>query len=332
MTRSFPVPEAVALARTVKIRSTVLLVIGFGCAAALALIFGTAATLPGCTACHTEQTFVEQSAASPHADVDCVTCHVAPNIGSRFSFATQLIFGMTLRVVPTAGRAISGPASAQCLSCHAPVFEGEVFARGLRIQHETCAEEVTCGTCHSGTAHGEAVRWLRVARMDDCLQCHNTRVVSANCGMCHDERTPSQRLGIGSFNVTHGRQWSTTHGMGEKRTCAACHSSDFCVDCHDLSVPHTDRFIERHADIALLGSSACLTCHRTEFCSDCHRTPMPHSDEFSQAHAETVRRDGEDLCRNCHLETDCSNCHTKHVHPGDAMGITQPPPTDHGRR
>jgi hypothetical protein len=297
--------------------------LGAVCALALAAVSVTAATLPGCTSCHDESTFAEQTAALAHAEVACVTCHVGSDVASRLSFGAIEVFGMAVRVVPVAGRAVSEVSDTTCLSCHADILGRVADSKGKRIAHATCSVSGTCSSCHSGTAHGSAVRWQRVAKMDDCLECHDTDEVLADCDTCHDAKTPEERLGAGAWNVTHGEAWPTTHGMGDQRTCGACHAEDFCARCHEISLPHGSGFIGQHGETAIESPGACTTCHRQEFCSGCHGIEMPHTPSFTPAHSERVRDLGEEVCLTCHDSADCELCHFKHIHPGGAIAPPQ---------
>lgn len=279
----------------------------------------TAVTTPGCTACHGGEEFLAATADSAHATLTCPQCHVPNDVAGRLSFAGTQVFGMTLRLVPVGGRASAAVADATCLSCHEAVSREVTRSKGYRIRHETCAEDSACVDCHSNTAHGTQVSWLRTAQMDECLVCHSTQEVSRNCALCHDDRDERQRLATGSWQVTHGANWEQTHGMGENRTCAACHPGDYCVRCHEVELPHGDLYIRRHAAEAAQKPAACEQCHARRFCDDCHGMEMPHPEEFPRSHSGIVDKDGEELCARCHVKSDCDDCHARHVHPGGAV-------------
>ena len=153
--------------------------------------------------------------------------------------------------------------------------------------------------------------------MSACLSCHTAREAAAACDTCHDPHTKSERLAVGgSWQVTHGAQWETTHGMGELGTCAACHARDYCVDCHGVSLPHVERYVESaHSAEAKASPASCTGCHERAFCDSCHGVPMPHDASFVQGHSATVEAETDASCRRCHSEADCTTCHVKHVHP-----------------
>lgn len=281
----------------------------------------SAATLPGCTLCHNQKTFAAQTAELPHSQVACSQCHVGPGVASRVSFATTQVFGMTLRITPVDARATASVDDATCLACHRAVMDKVISARGYMIDHETCAVDARCTDCHSTVAHGTASTWPRIPQMDDCLRCHATDEVYRSCDTCHDEKAPKERLGYGAWTTTHGPSWQTTHGMGNTKTCAACHAEDYCVRCHEIPLPHSSQYIRSHSTDALEQPNACKTCHQTTFCKDCHGFDMPHARDFTKGHSKLIEAQGDEACYTCHVKSDCSGCHVKHVHPGGSKPV-----------
>ena len=160
--------------------------------------------------------------------------------------------------------------------------------------------------------------------MNVCLDCHNSSTVRSDCTTCHAERSMSQRVSTGEWQVTHGPNWKQTHGMGDLDTCAACHPTNFCVRCHGISLPHGPDFIKLHPTLALTNRQDCTVCHQQSFCDNCHGLPMPHPAAFTPAHPTIVQKQGTAVCMRCHIQDDCTNCHIAHVHPG---GATLPPST-----
>jgi hypothetical protein len=151
--------------------------------------------------------------------------------------------------------------------------------------------------------------------MEDCYACHAQRTKKTGCDVCHTGRGQRERTQVGSFRVTHGPNWQSTHGMGRMDSCAACHDDSKCVGCHGAGVPHGGEFLVRHATHSKSKDAKCTTCHRSEFCTDCHAYPMPHTRDFTLDHAKTVEADGKRKCLTCHDEADCIGCHVSHVHP-----------------
>jgi hypothetical protein len=288
-----------------------------------ALLLGvTAATLPGCTICHSQPAFVQATAKSAHANVECVRCHVEQGPAPRLAYAYHMIFGMALKVAPINSGPVSAIPNTNCLACHQDVMKAKVTAQGISILHSECSKGRMCTDCHSQTAHGATVKWPTQATMNNCLDCHSTSKVRSDCTMCHKGRTQQERLLTGEWAVTHGANWKQTHGMGDLKTCASCHPQDFCVRCHGIPLPHNADFIRTHPLSAATNRSDCALCHKQTFCYSCHGLEMPHPKTFTPTHPALVKAEGSAKCYRCHVKDDCINCHVKHVHPG---GATLPP-------
>jgi hypothetical protein len=291
-----------------------------GIVVVLAIAFAvTAITLPGCTLCHRGTEFVDQTKASAHADVTCVRCHVERGASPRVAYAYHMIFGMALRIAPTGSGPVAGIADQTCLSCHSAVMTRVVTVNGLSIKHAKCANGRMCVNCHSDTAHGRAVKWIQTSQMNQCLDCHAAPQVRSNCTTCHANKSSEERIRSGEWVVTHGPTWRQTHGMGDLKTCAACHPDDFCVRCHGIPLPHEPSFLRTHPLSVPTHREDCAVCHRQTFCDGCHGLEMPHPNAFTKTHSALVKKQGNTLCLRCHIEDDCTNCHVRHVHPGGAI-------------
>lgn len=275
----------------------------------------TALAKPGCGSCHDDAAFRQATQANRHPGVDCASCHAGTDVGSRVSFAYRRVFSMGFGIRQTGGRAASPVTDASCLTCHAEVLDRTTVANGYRVSHTNCTPGRSCVDCHSNTAHGDAVRWVRTSNMTDCLECHGSGDSTAACDKCHDEHTEAERLGRGAWRVTHGPNWKTAHGMGEAKSCAACHPSGFCARCHSIDLPHGPDFLIRHASDAIAKRDTCDSCHKVSFCSDCHGIEMPHPASFTPAHSARVQQSGDTKCLRCHERADCTQCHETHVHP-----------------
>jgi hypothetical protein len=281
-----------------------------------------------CSACHGQHADVVAEGA--HADVGCYGCHLDAGAWSWPGAKTREWLGM----YPAAlgGTTPRGPgietAAAACISCHAETYERASEARGLRVVHESCAQGVTtCDECHGAVAHGEAIRWIRQVDMERCVSCHEERGADRECDTCHEGKRTAERLSAGPWQVTHGPQWRTTHGMGSLKHCDTCHPDDHCVKCHGVSLPHGAAFGRTHGAEALGAAEQCRSCHEDPaLCDDCHGMVMPHPAGFLQAHGESTEELDDPRCAVCH-RGDCLPCHERHVHPARTDGTLGKPPS-----
>jgi hypothetical protein len=115
----------------------------------------------------------------------------------------------------------------------------------------------------------------------------------------------------------HGPDWRQTHGLGNLKTCKACHEPDKCVGCHGMPIPHDPAFPGLHGQYVIeRGTQECFVCHRQEACRGCHGIEMPHREDYLKTHTADVEKLGEKLCARCHDKSTCDDCHTQHAHPG----------------
>lgn len=270
-----------------------------------------------CATCHSEWAGAQLHTA--HESTSCSACH-GPGLAGRIGLAVSVV-GRMLPAKLVGGR-VSGPvtetSAPACLACHNAVMNGvSSGSTGLKIDHAKCAPGATCDTCHSTVAHGALTRWKREPIMQDCTACHAKSGAPVTCTTCHVGRTTSERLALGPWQVTHGPNWETTHGMGELDSCATCHPADYCSRCHKVPVPHPSNFGSQHGVFAMQDRQSCLTCHQTQaFCDACHGIPMPHPTGFLKVHSSVAKSVDNPLCQRCHAKSTCELCHIAHVHPG----------------
>jgi hypothetical protein len=208
---------------------------------ALVLPVGYQTALPGtCVHCHDMGPDEGTSVASAHAAVECTSCHAGSTLAERVRFGYHQLFGMRLPLVDLADSVASSVSDSACTGCHGR-FDMVTESSGLRVMHDTCGEGSRCVSCHSPVAHPDAVSWPTTYAMEQCLECHGAREASRSCETCHTGRIKRIIPATGTFPITHGPNWQSTHGMGEMTTCRACHADDFCRPCHGSGVPHTRR-------------------------------------------------------------------------------------------
>lgn len=277
-----------------------------------------------CALCHADHSAA--LATTSHREVTCYACHL-PSGG--WGWAQEKTVELT-RMYPAAllHRVTSTDEPVRvsryaCLQCHQKVLAGVIEAKNLRISHVSCAADAKCDSCHGATAHGASTRHPRDPVMEECAACHVAKHASNACDTCHRGRSQHDRLAVAPWQVTHGANWPTTHGMGDLRYCVVCHPSDYCVHCHGLVIPHPVSFARTHGEASK--TAACDSCHsRTRFCDVCHGIQMPHPAGFLQAHSKSATGGLQDpRCLTCHDATDCEACHVAHVHPA-GPGIPSP--------
>ena len=274
----------------------------------------------GCTSCHTMAPYAEASAVSGHPSLECSACHASSGItGMIVDGARAMSWVSSSEVSPVAYD------DTPCVGCHANVLEETIEARGIRVRHSDFSE-MPCTRCHSGTGHALEDRFYRVAEMDDCMQCHRSSVDNLDtCETCHvPDADAERREGNTTWRVTHGAGWEQAHGMGDLRTCKACHEPSYCIECHGVQVPHpTDWLVGHGAPLAGVADDRCATCHETEWCTSCHQVEMPHPTGFLPLHGPEAEEIGEDACYRCHDAENCNACHIQSSHPnipGVGMG------------
>jgi len=266
--------------------------------------------------------YVEALRATRHEGIPCYDCHLQSGAWDWPAFKLSELFDMYPHASETT---LTGPTSrispAPCLKCHENVFTARVRKNGLRIEHRFCAPRDTCDGCHTAAVHGDAIRWTRQSIMEECVVCHSEQKVPTECDTCHDGRIESERLQKGPWQITHGSNWETTHGMGDLRYCATCHPEDYCTPCHKTRLPHGLDFPARHGAEALARNNTCLKCHDAKsLCDPCHGLAMPHPTGFLGSHSSIAATRDDASCLACHRVSDCERCHNTHTHPGSTDG------------
>ncbi len=297
-----------------------------GAVLALLVVVAVAGSFPpACKLCHGVQ--AREVAATAHGATSCYQCHLGDG---AWSLPGQKVSELAV-MYPKAltGLGYRGPvvqtARTACLECHASVLKEPTASGGLRMNHATCAPGGSCDGCHAKVAHAKGARWSGEPTMEDCVACHTQQNASVECDTCHLETKERVVRARGPWQVTHGKDWQKTHGMGRTDSCATCHPKDFCTKCHGVAVPHPAEFGATHGQLAVDDIDSCLQCHRSRrFCDACHGIAMPHPTGFLRGHAAQSRGTQDARCLRCHDPADCDNCHSNHVHPGGTKGVPVP--------
>ncbi|GAB4281516.1 MAG: hypothetical protein Kow0056_16970 [Coriobacteriia bacterium] len=227
-----------------------------------------------------------------------------------------------------------------CMNCHGmemphpTEFKEKKHPEVAATAYDKCVmchnpdETKFCDSCHHGekvawefdkaepwhTQHAKSVSQNGVA---GCLEtCHKIEF----CNDCHTKENPfpsshqqSDWLHRASFEerAKHPEAYNT-----EPEACAVCHGeggvdAQFCKDCHQFEVPHSDEFKERHAATGRANETQCAFCHKFgPLCSTCHHFGV--QTDFKQAHPDVVKERGTDECFElCHEKQFCVDCHTQ---------------------
>lgn len=270
-----------------------------------------------CNYCHNQE--VQAWKQSTHKGVSCLTCHKSPkelDLATRAKFNGMIVSYFT----GSYRRPIQASVKNEiCEKCHRQDVQQTVERKRIIVRHRDILKNGSrCTDCHNTIAHGKITTNSTYPNMDSCALCHDGKKASKKCDLCHSKKVgPLPTARVGPWWVTHSGTWVKTHGMGDQRTCQACHREDFCVKCHSVSLPHPDGWPFIHGQTARPIMNSCRTCHLESFCFSCHQIEMPHPDGFLPRHSKEAKRLGLNKnCYRCHTAVDCDQCHIKHVHPG----------------
>ncbi len=279
-----------------------------------------------CRTCHVERDIYKAWTKSPHNEISCLSCHRKPGVSGYLTSQVEMAKRVSSSIFGTYQKPLtSNVDNSSCLPCHKEILKGTVVRSVIKVRHRDFLQEgQACTDCHSGVGHKNTVRKQENPTMDKCTTCHNGKTASKTCKICHVEKAKRKVRNYGPWQVTHGKDWRKTHGMGNLTSCIICHSKEDCSRCH-LEMPHVQNWPYYHGKMAL--KNDCFGCHIQSYCVDCHRIEMPHPESFLPRHSAIVEKKGGELCYRCHVRDDCQYCHVRHVHPG----IKQPIPVPEGR-
>lgn len=262
-------------------------------------------TLSYCASCKVTQRAEKTWELSPHKDVSCTSCHVPPGRVAQAKWRlgeAKNIWASYLGVDRVADKG-QVPGNANCLKCHALSKIPDEQA-GVHMSHQVHVRlrGLTCADCHDSVSHTKPGQSNGVT-MQTCPMCHNQEVAPARCDFCHP--APPQNAHRPDYLKEHGREarlnvdaclrchhdkehfcdachatppadhfsgtWRYTHNtvaVKDPTSCDACHSRDYCAQCH--SVTHPSDWETEHGPLAAQGPGACLVCHPQSMCDACH--------------------------------------------------------------
>lgn len=145
-------------------------------------------------------------------------------------------------------------ASAECVKCHTVEFElmpTDHSAQFLSGEHKQQAmnDGAYCSQCHAPAS---------------CVDCHNGGVKLAD-GRVSEPVVPENHL---------KPEWRPDHGdlyLEQKGMCVVCHTTEYCQQCHQTTMPHPATWLTAHAQANGSLPKDCVVCHADrETCQDCH--------------------------------------------------------------
>jgi DmsE family decaheme c-type cytochrome len=215
-----------------------------------------------CATCHEE--VAKGFANNPHtkmtlmhgdAGITCENCHGAGRLHVEGGGDTTKIFNPA--------KATAKEVDAKCLRCHAaahPDFQRSPHAKA----------GVSCVSCHSVHAAGDAEHLLKAAQPALCFQCHTE--VKPAFAMPFHHRVNEGLIQCSDCHDTHG-----TFGNNNLRSTAD--QNAICTKCHTET---RGPFVYEHAAVKAEGCLACHTPHGSQnprllnmpsintLCNQCH--------------------------------------------------------------
>lgn len=192
-----------------------------------------------------------------------------------------------------------------CSFCHLEQVESGDYtgflapAREIQFDHQLHTEtlDLECERCHAGLAGVDYAGPAQRAAMQGCVDCHTERRVTTDCMFCH---TQPQALRPASHDTGFRQRHEMLVRAGDA-SCATCHGSNDCQECHDGE--------------QLLGSTASPVRGVTPTAPSAGETRSPYT--LGRVHALDYRfthsldaRGKENDCRVCHeAQNFCSDCH-----------------------
>jgi len=273
--------------------------------------------------CHAGTVPVKSADKAGHAG--CASCHESPGIAgvpANIMSRARMLFEYSTGARPTGGSAVAD--SGACLACHSEVESGvTTTAEGLRMSHaEVIEAALPCTSCHEGSGH---VAKSAAVSMSECLQCHDERVASAECTVCHAQSPSSTVVVTGGSGNLSGTDYVYPAVRAAKQNCGGCHDEKReCDPCHGIRMPHTRDFREgAHARAAAFEAKfLCWKCHDPQWCSNggCHGAVFyaetgdtTHGSDWKQEHKQAAWGAGC-VCHQGRSNRDypiCQRCHAK---------------------
>lgn len=213
---------------------------------------------------------------NPHLEraYRCVSCHPVFPHGAAGIDRPEMRTCMRCHGLEHNGK--GSVASAECAKCHTEGFElmpSDHTRPFLSGEHSTLATEdgAYCSQCHAPSA---------------CVECHNGGVELAD-GRLSEKVIPEGHL---------EPAWRSDHGgvyLAQKGMCVVCHTTEFCQQCHETTMPHPATWLAAHSKGNGTLPKDCAVCHSDrKTCQECHHAAVRS--------AELIPEN----CVRCHEEMD----------------------------
>jgi hypothetical protein len=239
----------------------------------------------------------------------------------------------------------SGRLGQDCGKCHrpekgAPKFDHNTMTKFARTGAH---QDAKCALCHQPKGNNarplSVAEWRRVivtnldrtfpVRGNRCVDCHRDPhsgsygTACETCHSTHDFKNAAAARLTGLRPADHKGFWLRRHAAladqdeelsRRQSSCAACHGSPGCENCHRRRAPrsHTALFrIRTHGAAAAFDPQACSTCHRAPSCNQCHRRtpPLNHRGAWRTLHGYAAGGFTDSNCFVCHRRAECALCH-----------------------
>ncbi|MEZ4474395.1 MAG: NapC/NirT family cytochrome c [bacterium] len=265
-----------------------------------------------CTSCHLMDDAFDRWKHSPHAQVNCHTCHP----GDIASNLHQLWVQLTKQPKEVKKHAeVPAKICGQCHLADDDRWPQVAATSGHRVHW--VEKKIECVECHAPAVH----TFIPTDQM--CARCHPTQVVGltameqVHCAKCHDFLADSSRPLVAGED----RCMECHAGSVGGPTAPVWHDQVGCIGCHPVHDGATGTVAADPAAGPTRDREG-----RAVPCADCHTEEaalaMPAAHECQACHEPHAVPAGEAVCRDCHDEVAshlperdhhaCADCHTPH--------------------
>lgn len=209
-----------------------------------------------------------------------------------------------------------------CVNCHDELDRELDWRRQRKLifNHQVhFANNIRCAACHHEFPHKPG--YTIHVDVETCFLCHGRmhgaqgKLAPTECDVCHtadiEQTTPDHeeedwRFVAGAEKAEHSRQ-----ALDRRLYCRMCHEDQFCLDCHEVSMPHPEEWLAgAHEKVSDRERASCSACHRDSvFCNECHHIAYREVADWRTQHKSEVRRQSADSCYRCHSVPSCAECH-----------------------